>query len=196
MAEEKKNAMSMQENNQWIKEMDRIAEILNKMPLEIKVKWGGDVYTYNDKNIVSYGGFKNFFTIWFYNGVFLKDPYHVLINASEGKTKSLRQWRFTSMDEIDEKKIAEYVYEAIEIEKNGLKISPEKFTPLPIPTEMEELFSRNIQLKNAFEQLTPGKQKEYIIFINEAKQAATKIKRLEKIAPMVLAKQGLNDKYK
>lgn len=86
----------MQENEKWVEELEIIASIISRLPLEKYVKWGSDVFIHNGKNVVSYGGFKNYFTIWFYNGVFLKDKYRVLVNAQEGKTKSLRQWRFTS----------------------------------------------------------------------------------------------------
>ncbi|MBV6485760.1 MAG: hypothetical protein KFKLKKLM_02357 [Flavobacteriales bacterium] len=186
----------MQDNSQWSKEISMIADIISKTPLEKTIKWGAEVFTFNNKNVVSYGGFKNYFTIWFYNGVFLKDKYNVLVNAQEGKTKSLRQWRFKSINEIDEKKIIEYINEAIEIEKKGLKIKADKFNPLPVPEILVKELNCNLKLKNSFEKLTPGKQKEYIIYIEEAKQETTKLKRIEKIKPMILQGIGLNDKYK
>lgn len=164
--------------------------------MEKSIKWGAEVFTHDGKNIVSYGGFKNYFTIWFYNGVFLKDPYKVLVNAQEGKTKSLRQWRFTSADEIDEKKILEYVNEAIDLEKKGLKIKPAKFKAVPVPELFQNEFEKDKNMKAAFEKLTPGKQKEYNLFIDEAKQEKTKAARIEKIKPMILNGIGLNDKYK
>ena len=77
----------MQNNNKWTEELEMLSNIISEMPLEKSVKWGAEVFTYNGKNVVSYGGFKNYFTIWFYNGVFLKDKYKVLVNAQEGKTK-------------------------------------------------------------------------------------------------------------
>lgn len=186
----------MQNNPNWSKELELVSSIINKLPLEKTIKWGAEVFTYNEKNVVSYGGFKNYFMLWFFNGVFLEDKYKVLVNAQEGKTKSLRQWRFTSIAEIDEKKITEYIYEAIEIEKKGLKISPEKFVEIPVSELLEIEFKNDKNLKSAFAKLTPGKQKEYIIYINEAKQEATKLKRIEKIKPMILQGIGLNDKYK
>lgn len=197
MAEKKKaSAMMQHEDNLWHRELDQIAAILNKADLDVAVKWGADVYTYKGKNVVSYGGFKNYFAIWFYNGVFLSDPDGVLVNAQEGKTKSLRQWRMTSMDEIDEKKILNYVHEAIEVEKKGLKMSPEKMQPLENPELLQNALNVNSDLKTAFEKLTPGKQKEYILYLNEAKQETTKLNRLEKMVPMILDGKGLNDKYK
>lgn len=186
----------MQNIEHWTKELEITAAIIAKAPLNKSKKWGADVFTFNGKNVVSYGGFKNYFAIWFYNGVFLKDKYKVLINAQEMKTKSLRQWRFKSIEEIDEKKILEYINEAIEIEKKGLKIMPEKFIPVKPSQLLIDAFKTNIKLKTAFEKLTPGKQKEYIVFINEAKQEATKHSRLEKIMPMIVQGIGLNDKYK
>lgn len=193
---ENKYSIMLQNNPQWTEEQEFIVQILNKLPLEKAVKWGADVYTYNGKNVVSYGGFKNYFAIWFYNGVFLSDPKNVLVNAQEGKTKSLRQWRFTSIGEMDENLIKQYVLEAIEVEKKGLKLAPEKTTELPVSEFLNETFATDENLKIAFEQLTPGRQKEYIEYINEAKQEKTKQSRLEKITPMILQKIGLNDKYK
>ena len=194
--ENNKTRQKPQLHPKWEKEMKQIAAILEKAPLQKTIKWASEVYTYNGKNVVSYGGFNHFFSLWFYNGVFLEDPYKVLITASDGKTKSLRQWRFTSAAEIDEEKILAYVYEAIEVEKKGLKIQPEKPAPLQTPQLLEEALQADEQLKAAFEHLTPGRQKEYILYLNEAKQEATRHKRLEKIKPMILQGTGLNDKYK
>ncbi len=186
----------IQDAEQWKDELDAIAGIIRKAPLETAIKWGAEVFTYEGKNVVSYGGFKNFFSIWFYNGVFLEDKYNVLVTASEGKTKSLRQWRFKAMEEIDEKKILAYILEAIEVEKKGLKIEPAKFKAIDTPEQLEQAFKADLSLKAAFEQLSPGKQKEYMVYINEAKQEATKMKRIEKIRPMIMDGVGLNDKYK
>lgn len=186
----------MQSTEHWTKELAAIASLIAKAPLDKSIKWGAEVFTFNGKNVVSYGGFKNYFAIWFYNGVFLKDKYKVLINAQESKTKSLRQWRFTSKEEIDENKILEYISEAIEIEKKGLKIKPEKFMPVLPSQLLVDTFTADKNLKTAFEKLTPGKQKEYILYLNEAKQEATKRNKLEKIKPMIAQGIGLNDKYK
>lgn len=186
----------MQKHTSWEKELELIASIIAKAPLEKAVKWGAEVFTFNGKNVVSYGGFKNYFTIWFYNGVFLKDKYKVLVSAQEGKTKSLRQWRFTALEEVDEKKILEYITEAIGIEKKGLKIKPEPFRPVPPPPLLSGALQKDRKLKAAFEKLTPGKQKEYIVYISEARQEVTRQNRLEKVRPMIMQGIGLNDKYK
>ncbi len=186
----------MQQNKQWQKELSILASIIEKVNLEKTIKWGAEVFTFNGKNVISYVGFKNHFALWFFNGVFLKDKYKVLGNAQEGKTKSLRHWKFYTVDEIDENKILEYIKEAIEVEKKGLKIVADKFKPIDCPEILLEALNKNKSLKSAFEKLSPGKQKEYMIYINEAKQEITKLKRVEKICPMILANIGLNDKYK
>lgn len=97
--------------------------LIHKTQLQKPYKWGMDIYTFNGKNIIGWRGFKNFFSVWFHNSVFLKDPYKVLVNASEGKTKFLRQWRFTDSSQFDEKKVLEYIEESIQTIKDG-KILP------------------------------------------------------------------------
>ena len=186
----------MNENNQWHEELNLIKSIIRETALEETIKWGTEVYTYAGKNVVSCGGFKNFFSLWFYNGVFLKDKYKVLVSAQEGKTKALRQWRFTSMDEIDEKKIIEYIHEAIENEKEGRVWKAEKTSPLSVPEELLSAFQNNNAMKKAFENLTSYKQKEYIEFIESAKREETRTARILKIEPMILNGIGLHDKYK
>lgn len=179
----------------WEEALDKLQSILNKTQLDPIKKWGIDVYTHKGKNVIGFLGFKNHVALWFYNGVFLKDKYKVLVSANS-KTKSLRQWRFTSVDEINEKKILEYVKDAIEVEEKGLKLKPEKFKPVAVSELLAKILNKNKPLKTAFEKLTPGKQKEYNIYIVEAKQETTKLARIEKIKPMILKGLGLNDKYK
>lgn len=180
----------------WTAELNRLAQIIEQAPLKKTTKWGSDVYTFEGKNVVSYAGFKQHYALWFFNGVFLKDPYKVLINTNEGKTKSLRQWRFTAADTIDDTKILAYILEAIEVAKQGLKIKPEKHKPTPIPPQLNKALQQDATLKKAFSALSSGKQKDYCLHINDAKQDATKIKRLEKIIPLILAGKGLYDQYK
>lgn len=102
--------------NHWATELEILQDIISKTNLVETIKWGMPVYTYNGKNIVGITGFKNHFAIWFYKGVDLKDNGKVLVNAQEGITKSLRQWRFTSKSEINEKLILEYIEEAKKLE--------------------------------------------------------------------------------
>lgn len=181
--------------NQWEEELEYLKSIIIKTELVEMVKWGAPVYTLNNKNVLAIGGFKNFFTIWFYNGVFLKDPKKVLVNANEGVTKALRQWRFQSKEEIDEKLVLSYIQEAIENEKAGISSKPTKKETI-VSEFMEEHFKSDVALKKAFESFTPFKQREFLEYIETAKQEKTKISRFEKIKPMILEGIGLNDKYR
>ena len=184
-----------QSNELWEEELDLLQSIIAKTDLVETTKWGGIMYTYNNKNVLGVGGFKNFFTLWFINGVFLKDELKVLVNANEGVTKGLRQWRFTSKDEINEKQILAYIKEAIANEEKGLSIKPEKKEVIPSDYFSSEL-KTDIAFAEAFQKFTPFKKKEFIEYVDSAKQEKTKIARMEKIKPMVLNNVGLNDKYR
>jgi uncharacterized protein YdeI (YjbR/CyaY-like superfamily) len=181
--------------NQWENEIEQLHAIIRKTPLVETTKWGGPVYTYNNKNIVGIGGFKSYFGIWFYNGVFLKDEKKLLINANEENTKSLRQMRFNSVNEIDEKLILAYIKEAIEIEDKGLIIPKEKKETI-IPEILQNEFDKNSELITKFNTFSPYKQREFIEHITSAKQEKTQLARLEKVIPMILEEKGLNDKYR
>lgn len=181
--------------NQWAEELGMLRTILQKTELVATTKWGGEIYTLNNRNVLGIGGFKNFFTIWFINGVFLKDDAKVLVNANEGVTKGLRQWRFSNAKEINEKLILEYIHEAIANEKAGLSIKPEKKEAMHCDVLAKEL-NQNKILNEAFLKFTPYKQKEFWEYMATAKQEKTKISRLEKIKPLILENRGLNDKFR
>lgn len=191
----------MDEKNPWMKydywddEIEKIKSILNKTELIETTKWGGIVYTINNKNVIGVGAFKNYFALWFYNGVFLKDELNVLVNANEGVTKALRQWRFNSKEEINEKQILEYINEAIANEKEGKSIKPTKKARI-ICAFLDAKLEADKELAVAFEKFTPSKQNEFLEYIETAKQEKTKLARFEKIKPMILNNVGLNDKYK
>jgi len=183
--------------NSWSEELEFLKSIIAKTELIETTKWGGCVYVLDNKNVIGIGGFKNYFTIWFFNGVFLKDEKKVLVNAQEGVTKSLRQWRFTSKDDIVEALVLDYIHEAIENEKQGKIIKTQK---VGVTIEMPEIFQKELDLdKNlaeAFLKFSPYKQKEFLEYIVEAKREETKRSRIEKIKPMILENIGLNDKYR
>jgi uncharacterized protein YdeI (YjbR/CyaY-like superfamily) len=187
----------MIKNDQWETELDLLKSIIAKTELVETNKWGGCIYVYNNKNVIGVGGFKKFFTLWFFNGAFLKDEKKHLINANEGVTKSLRQWRFTSKEEVNEKEILAYILEAIENEKEEKIIKPEKTkTEVIIPILLQNKLDTNNDLKKAFLKFSPYKQKEFIEYIETAKREETKLSRIEKIKPMILENIGLNDKYR
>ncbi|MGM5470067.1 YdeI/OmpD-associated family protein [Flavobacteriaceae bacterium LMO-SS05] len=173
-----------------------LRQIINSTELEETLKWNAPVYALNGKNVLGLGAFKHHFGIWFFNGVFLKDKNH-LLTAGQETTKGLRQMRFESPSEIDKNAVLAYVKEAIENQKLGKEIKPEKKgKAVIIPKELNEAFKKNTVLHNAFKRLTPSKQREYADYIATAKRAETKQSRLEKIAPMISQGIGLNDKYK
>jgi len=184
------NSTNFQEELEWLK------SIIRKTVLKETIKWGTEVYTHNGKNVLGLVAFKNFFSLWFYNGVFLEDKHKVLINANEEKTKALRQWRFTSKEEIKEDLILQYVNEAIQNEEVGKIWKPQKSKAPEIPSLLKAAFDKDKKLKSAFEKLSPYKQKEFIEHISSAKRDATKQCRLEKAVPMILKGVGLHDKYR
>ena len=110
----------------------------------------------------------------------MEDPHHKLVNAQKGKTKAMRQWRIQSEEEIDEQQIAAYVKEAIENQKAGREIKPQRTSRLRLPPELKSVFAADTGLHHAFRQLTPGQRREYAVYIAEAKRADTKQRRLEK----------------
>lgn len=185
-----------EKNTKWKKELEKLRSILLQTEFVETLKWGIPTYTINKKNVVGMAAFKNYVGLWFFNGSFLKDDHQKLINAQEGKTKGMRQWRFSSIEEIDERLILEYCYEAIQNQKDGKEIKIERNKPLVIPPELESVFEKNRELKLLFEGFTKSKQREFADYIASAKREATKQSRLEKIIPMILSGVGLNDKYR
>jgi uncharacterized protein YdeI (YjbR/CyaY-like superfamily) len=174
-----------------------LRNIITTTELEETLKWSAPVYALDGKNVVGLGAFKNHFGIWFFNGVFLKDEKNLLRNAQEGKTKALRQMRFESIDDIDQAAVLAYVKEAIENQKLGKEIKPErKGKSVTVPLELKTLFKSQPDVHQSFKALSPGKQREYCEHIESAKREATKQSRLEKITPMILKGVGLHDKYK
>ena len=126
----------------------------------------------------------------------MEDKAKVLISANEEKTKALRQWRFQSIKDLDVKLIEQYITEAIQIAKDGKEFIEVKVPPQEPQGILKDALDMDLDLKDAFFALTPGRRKDYMEFIDDAKQEKTKVTRLEKIKPMILQGKGLNDKYK
>ena len=187
----------IEKNAHWKTELNLLRELMLQTGMEETVKWGGPVYmASNGQNVLGLGGFKNHFCIWFFQGALLKDTHKKLLNAQEGKTSAMLQWRFESIDEVDEALVLAYAKEALANAEANKKVAPKKKTIVETPIELEEAIKNDKQLKSQFEALTPYKQKEYKEHIGSAKQEKTRIARLEKCIPMILAGKGLNDKYK
>jgi len=174
-----------------------LREIVLKTKMGETLKWGSPVYTVDGKNVLGILAFKKHFGIWFFNGVFLSDPKKVLQNAQEGKTKAMRHWKFTANDAIKPAVVLAYIEEAIENQRKGLVLKAVKNTKKAVvPDLLKNVFRNNKSLKEKFEALPPGKQKDYCEYINTAKQEKTRLSRLEKIKPMILEGVGLNDMYR
>lgn len=181
--------------NSWEVELQLLKAIIAKTELVETNKWGGVIYTLQGKNVLGIGGFKNYFTIWFFNGVFLKDEKKVLVNAQEGITKALRQWRFTDREAVIETDVLKYIEEAIANEKAGKSFKPQKRETV-ISGFFQNQLDSDAALAAAFQTLAPYKQREWIEYIETAKRIETKQLRMEKLKPKILAGLGLNDNYR
>ena len=187
----------MKKKTEWVSELKKIREIIVSTDLEETIKWGAPVYMKKGKNILGFSVFKNYVGIWFFQGGTLKDDHKVLINAQEGKTQAMRQWRFNSMEEIDEKQIKAYIKESVENQEKGKIIKPKRNTkPLIIHPILQKELDTNSDFSKQFESFSLPKKREYADHISTAKRETTQLSRLEKIIPMVLKGVGLYDKYK
>jgi uncharacterized protein YdeI (YjbR/CyaY-like superfamily) len=180
----------------WQGELKRVREILLSTELREEVKWGGPCYTYNGKNVVGMAGFKSYFGLWFHQGALLKDRDNVLINAQEGKTRALRQWRMQTAKDIKPALIRSYVKEAIELAKAGKQIAPADKKTLVVPADLKKALQKDEKASENFKNLRPGLQREYAEYISEAKREDTRRRRIGKILPMIRKGAGLHDKYR
>lgn len=174
----------------------RLRELALQSGAQEDFKWSIPVYTLNGKNVFGICKFKSYFGVWFFNGVFLKDPKKVLENAQEGKTKGMRHWKFNSLEELDEKGVFAYMLESLENQEKGLEVKVEKTSKVIVPDQLQAALDRNKALQSRFDTFTPYKQKEFCEYITEAKQEATKLRRLDKIIPLIEKGVGLNDGYR
>ncbi|NNM23520.1 MAG: hypothetical protein HKO54_08190 [Flavobacteriaceae bacterium] len=186
----------IEKHDRWGVQLRQLRQILNKTELQEEIKWGAPSYTLDGKILLGIGAFKNHLALWFHQGVFLKDKHNKLVNAQEGKTKALRQWRFEEGDSINEAIVLEYAQECIENCLAGKELKPQRNKKVVLHPKLKEEFKKKPLFNDAFQKLTPGKQREYAEYISEAKRETTQISRLEKIIPMVLEGTGLHDKYK
>lgn len=179
---------------QWREEFEQLRRILLDGPVTEELKWGVPCYTYQNKNIVLMHGFKAYCALLFPKGALLKDPHRILVRQTEN-VQAARQVRFTSVKEILELEgvLRSYVQEAIEVEKAGLKVNFKKPEDYPIPQELLAKFEEMPALKAAFETLTPGRQRAYLLYFSQAKQAKTRQARIEKYLPRILEGKGMND---
>ena len=176
--------------------LTRLRSILLDTPLKETVKWGMPTYTYKGKNMVGIGAFKDWSCLWFHQGSLLSDPKNVLINAQEGKTRAMRQWRFADASEIQAKSITPYLLEAMELQDAGKKVNfpkpkPVKEIKFEVPKLMLDYFANNPDTQEQFEKLTIRQQRDYAVYITEPKRTSTRTSRWEKIIPLINAGKPL-----
>ncbi len=178
----------------WKIEMELIQSMLLDCGLNEELKWGVPCYMFQSNNLVLIGAFKDYLTISFFKGVLLADPEKKLHNPGEN-SQSVRMFKFTSISEIleDEKLIKSYIFEAIEIEKAGLKVDLNKSNVLNFPDELLLKFEKDLVFKEAFLALTPGRQRGYNLYFSDSKNAKTRETRIEKYMDRILKGIGIND---
>lgn len=178
----------------WQEEFETLRNIVLDCELTEDIKWMHPCYMFENKNIVLIHGFKEYCALLFHKGALLQDPHGILIQQTVN-VQAARQIRFTNVQEIVEMEtiLKAYIYEAIEVEKAGLEVNYKKSTEFIIPEELQTKFDEIPALKTAFEALTPGRQRAYILYFSQAKQSKTRESRVEKCMQKILNGKGLND---
>jgi uncharacterized protein YdeI (YjbR/CyaY-like superfamily) len=178
----------------WKQEVQLLREILSSTELDEDFKWSRPCYTYNGKNIVGIATLKEHCALNIFNGASLTDPNGILIIPGE-HTQSGRWMKFDTVANINKhtKLIKSFIKEAIELEVNGVKLIKTKPATLALPVELETIFKKDAKLKKAFNALTPGRQRAYLIYFSGTKNAQTIINRIEKYTPKILCGKGFND---
>ncbi len=180
----------------WTNELKQLRRIVLESGLTEELKWSQPCYTFQNSNILLVTAFKEYAALAFFKGVLLKDAKNILISPGKN-SQAVRQVRFTNVKDIinQEETLKVYIHEAIKIEKKGLKIKFNK-NPEQILKELKSKFDDDASFKVAFEGLTPGRQRGYILYFSAPKQSQTRIARIEKCTPKILLGEGLNDSYK
>ncbi|MER2090814.1 MAG: YdeI family protein [Sporosarcina sp.] len=178
----------------WKEEYEKLRNIVLDCELTEEFKWMHPCYTFEEKNIVLLHGFKEYCALLFHKGALLQDAQGILIQQTEN-VQAARQIRFTNVQEIVEMEtiLKAYIHEAIEVEKAGLKVDFKESTEFEIPEELQHKFDETPVLKTAFEALTPGRQRAYILYFSSAKQSKTRESRVEKYMQQILDGKGLKD---
>ncbi|QJB31460.1 YdeI/OmpD-associated family protein [Chitinophaga oryzae] len=184
----------MERSEKWREEFEKLRDILLDCQLTEELKWGVPCYTYNGTNVVLMHGFKEYCALLFFKGALMADPEGILVIQSEN-VQATRQVRFTNVKEIVKmtRMLKSYVFEAIEIEKAGYQVQYKKTEEFNMPEEFRQKLDKLPALKKAFEALTPGRQRGYLLYFSAAKQAKTRMSRIEKYMEHILDGKGLND---
>ena len=178
----------------WRKEIKKLRTIILDCNLAEELKWGCPCYTFEKSNIVLIHVFKEYCALLFFKGALLKDTRGILIQQTEN-VQSARQVRFTNLQQIVklEPMLKAYIYEAVEVEEAGLKVELKKTKAYTMPGELQKQLEKKPALKKAFDALTPGRQRGYMLYFSAPKQSKTRESRVEKCMPQILDGKGLND---
>jgi len=178
----------------WQEELEKLRVIVLDCGLTEELKWGVPCYTFQKRNIVLIHVFKEYCALLFFKGALLNDPNGILVQQTKN-VQAARQIRFTNVREMVKMKpiLKAYIHEAIEVEKAGLKVNFKKTTEFIIPEEFQNKLDKIPSLKTAFDALTPGRQRAYILYFSAPKQSRTRESRVEKCMQQILNGQGLND---
>ncbi len=178
----------------WQEEFEKLRTLILDCGLNEELKWGVPCYTFEGSNILLIHGFKEYCAVLFFKGALLNDPKNILVQQTKN-VQSARQVRFTHVKEIikQEAILKSYIYEAIEVEKAGLKLNLKKTKEYKVPQEFQIALNENPSLKTAFYALTPGRQRGYLLYFSSAKQSKTRQSRIEKYKSDILKGKGLND---
>jgi len=181
-------------SKKWQEELEKLRNVVLDCGLTEELKWGVPCYTFQKSNIVLIHAFKEYCALLFFKGALLNDPNGILIQQTKN-VQAGRQIRFTNVREIVRMKpiLKAYIYEAIEVEKAGLKVNLKKTTEFIIPEEFQNKSDEIPALKTAFNALTPGRQRAYILYFSAPKQSKTRASRVEKCMQQILNGKGLND---
>ncbi len=179
---------------QWQEEFEKLRMLILDCGLTEELKWGCPCYTFEKRNIVLIHGFKEYCALLFFKGALLNDANGILIQQTEN-VQAARQIRFTNVRQIVKLKpiLKAYIYEAVEVEKAGLKVKLKKTTEFKLPKEFQNKLAEIPALKTAFRALTPGRQRAYILYFSAPKQPKTRESRVENCTPRILRGKGLND---
>lgn len=182
------------QSDQWSKEIERVRRILDETSVEEDFKWGAPCYTAENAVIATLNRFKDYLGLGFWKGVFLSDEQHLLERHGE-HSQSVRVLKLRSLEDIErlEVDIRRFIDEAIQVEKAGFKVDKSEKESIPIPSELEDAFRDNAGLQEAFESLSPGRQRAYLIFFTGAKQSQTRRSRIDKHIDRILDGLGMND---
>ena len=182
------------EDKKWHKELVKLRAIALSCGLEEELKWGCPCYTFQDSNIVLIHEFKEYCAFLFFKGAILEDPEGILVQQTEN-VQAARQIRFTNVKEISklQSSLKAYIYQAIEVEKAGLKVKLKKSSEFKVAEEFQKKLKEKPALKKAFDGLTPGRQRAYLLYFSAPKQAKTRVARVEKYSKQILQGKGLND---